>query len=612
MLQSMRDNIKGTAAFILVIIICIPFALFGVDALFTPSTNKSAAEINGDEISQQELQRAVYLQKQQLLARKYKGDVSDEALSGPVLDQLIRRKLMRQLAIDSKMAISDQTIDQLLLSEPQFQTDGKFDAEKYMRLIANIGHSPSSYKALLVQDMLIAQLQSGLKNTAFLTGNEANRIAGLLDQKRDFSYLVLPKSTQLISDVSQEEIEQHYQTNKAEFTSQEVVSVSFIELKLEDIASETEVSKEDLQTRYEDYIASYESETERRVAHILIEEKDDGSHNQVIEEIKTKIASNENFSDLAKQYSEDSSAEDGGDLGYTKGDTFPEAFEQAAENLQVDEVSGVVETDSGFHFIKLLELKEEEIPSLASLENKLTNEIQRELAETEFVELQERLREESYDSNDFDELAESLGLSAQLSPLFSRVGSVGIAQYPAVVKAAYSDDVLENQQNSELIEVSNDHVLVVRLSEHKPSRQLELAEVKGQIESDLKKQKQSSALEKAAEGIVAQVSAGENLGEIAKAQNFNWQELKDKTRNAQGIPAEVNTKAFSMSALTTEAIPLMNGDYAVVHLANVQTESADKSVVDGLSQWLSGQLGERDIRALEESHRSLSAVEVFN
>ncbi|MFL0798484.1 MAG: SurA N-terminal domain-containing protein [Cellvibrionaceae bacterium] len=613
MLQSMRDNIKGTAAFILVIIICIPFALFGVDALFTSNGAQNAAEINGDKISQQELQREIYLQKQQLLSRKYKGDLSDEALSGPVLDNLIRTRLMRQLAEDSNMAISGAAIDQILINEPSFQSDGKFDPNKYIRLIANIGHSPSSYKAALVQDLLINQLQTGFETTAFLTDKESFRIAALLGQKRDFGYMVIPKASVTDIQVTEDEIAANYEANKTDLKSTEQVSVTYIELKLADIATRTDASDEDIAERYEAFVKEFKSQVERRVAHILIELKDDGSHARALEQIQSKLDTGEDFAALAKEFSEDAgSNQEGGDLGYTTGDTFPEAFESAAAKLSVNEVSTAVETESGFHFIKLLEVKGEEAPSLTEMKEKLGNEIKREKAEIEFVEVQEKLREESYDSTDFEELASSLDLKAEESPFFNRDAGIGVAQYPIVRRAAFGEDILVEQQNSDLLEISNDHVIVIRLKEHQPERQLELAEVSNQIKAKLVAEKSGVALTQKAKDLVTQITDESSLAIIAEKEGLKFESHEKQERNGPGIPSEIRSSAFGISRIGTDIVPLTNGDVAVVELTKIHSDDVDTSVADGMRQWLSRQAGQRDVRILEESNKDVAAIEIFN
>jgi peptidyl-prolyl cis-trans isomerase D len=202
MLQSIRDNLKGTFAFIIIGIIIVPLALFGVDSLFSDSgLGQNAAQVNGDDISETDLNRAIYMQKQQMIARfgqNLPADfISDENLRQPVLDSLIERQLLSQSAADLSMAISSSKLDQIILASSQFQTDDSFDSEKFVAVLRNMGYTPATYKVLLERDLINNQLQLGLSASDFTLANEIDASAALSLQSRSFSFATLSKAKAL-------------------------------------------------------------------------------------------------------------------------------------------------------------------------------------------------------------------------------------------------------------------------------------------------------------------------------------------------------------------------------------------------------------------------------
>lgn len=580
MLQSLRDNLKGTFAFIIIGIIIVPLALFGVESLFNGTgTGQQAAKINGDEISEVDLRRAIYMQKQQMISRfgeNLPADfISDERLREPVLNNLIDSELLRQSAVNQSMAISSQKLDQIILSAPQFQVDGKFDGETFITILRNMGYTPATYKVLLEQDMMNNQLQQGLTASDFTLPSELAANAALSLQVRDFAYVTLSKAAALEGvDASEEEVNAYYEANKSQFVQAEQIAVEYIDLTPDALMLKAEVSDEEIQAQYEQNMEAFEASIERRAAHILLELKEDSSEKAQLIEIQAKLAAGEEFSALAKEYSEDvGSNESGGDLGFSAGDTFPEAFEVALANLEINEISEAVETDAGIHIIKLLEVRGDKAPTLEEQKASIVYGLTRAKAEEQFTELLEILAEESYNAESLADVAESLGLEVVQSDLFGRSGGKGLLANAKVLEAAFSEDVLNEGNSSELIELNEQRVVVVKLINHVESHIKEQGLVAADIEATLKAEKVAQQLSARSAEIVSALNNGDALAEVAANLELSVEEKAAVTRTDATIGSDIVEQAFSLAKPgekpVVSSFSLNNGDFVVLSLSKV-------------------------------------------
>lgn len=258
MLQSFRDNLKGTMAFVIIGIMIVPFALFGVDSLFLQNNaNGTAAEVNGEAIAEVDLSRAIRTQKQQLLDRYGEQApvelLSDENLRQPVLNRLVQREVIEQAAVAGGMTISDAQLDQLIIASPEFQQNGKFSPELYTQLLRSSGFTPSSYKKILLQDIVVRQYVSGVSDTAFMTQQDIDALVSLSQQSRSFYYITLSQQAAFDSiQIEDSEVQEFYNENQAQFMAPEQVSLEYIELSLTDLAETIEVTDELVKQQYEE------------------------------------------------------------------------------------------------------------------------------------------------------------------------------------------------------------------------------------------------------------------------------------------------------------------------------------------------------------------------
>lgn len=616
MLQNIRDNSQGWIAKTIIGIIVVLLALTGFDAIFNASSSRNAAEVNGEEISLDELNQAMNMQRRQL-AQQLGGNfdpsmLDDKLVRESSLRALIDRALLLQGARDADFAFSEAALDQLILQTPEFAVDGAFNAARFDQVIQQMGYTRLQFRELLKQEMLIGQLRAGISGSGFVTDEQIEAFARLEQQTRDFATVTVPAETAAV-DVSDDEAREYYEENTDRFRSPEQLIVEYVELKKESFFDQVEVSEEELQDLYQQRIAALAEQ--RRAAHILIETDDSGdaAAKKKIDEIAKRLASGEDFSALAKELSEDpGSANEGGDLGFAGPGVYDPAFEEALYALGEGEVSAPVRSDFGWHLIKLLDVQSPEIPTLESLKPELVRELKAQQVEQRFVEASKQLEDTAFESSDLLQPAQELGLSVQTTEAFGREGGAGVASNRQVVQAAFSDEVLVDGANSSVIELDPDTVVAVRVKEHLQPEVLPFDRVKDDIVTQLKGSKAAEQALEAGTQLIATLRDG---GQIEQ----QWQPIEAASRNQEGVEPAVLQQVFRMPKPETSDKPsygsvrLANGDFVVVRLSGVSEPKADLSAEDkqNYRRFLASRSGQQDFAAYRQMLHADAEIETF-
>ena len=584
MLLDFRNNMRGVAIGITVVIGLI-FAFTGTGSLFisTPDS-ESALMVNGDEISEREVLQAVARERSRILNENPEMDRSlldDQALRPQAMRQLISREVLVQAANQQDLGVAPSLINDLILDVEQFQTDGVFDEDRFRYAIRSQGYTSSAkFTKMLADQFLVEQLSDGIINSSFVTSSEVAILAALADQKRDFEFarLAYQPFKDAVS-LSEEQIAEYYNENLLQYMTERKLSVEYIELNQAMLVDSQEVTAEQVQARFEQEAASADNSSSLRAAHILLQDSSD----EQIAEVQAKLDAGEDFAQLVKQYSQDvATAESGGDLGFTSGDTFPESFEQALAALEVGQVSAPVETDSGTHFIKLLEVDKKEFV-FDQQQERITLELKQEAANTLLVEKLEMLKELAFNADNLAEVAEDLELEAKVSEPFSENGGAGVASSPMVVAAAYSPEVAEDGYASEVLDLGDDNYIVLQLKENFPSRQQSLEEVRDSVTDTLTNDIAQSNIDAKVAEITAALEAGDSLQDVSTAFGLASKAVKDGARSNRDIDPEVNSYVFDLPMPRSEALSdsfnTANGDFVAIELTAVEladTESMDK------------------------------------
>ena len=573
MLENFRDNMKGIA-FAIVVLIAIVFAFSGIGSLsISGSASETAVKVNGERITELEVQQALNTEKQRILNENEGLDAAlleDDLIRPQVVEQIVGRKLLSQEASSGGMAISSRTTGKLLLDTPTFQTDGRFDQELYLYRVRNLGYTSASFLEMIEENLLIEQFVRGFVASGFTTSNELELLASVFEQQRDYYYLTLP--LQPVKDaikVTDQQVAAYYEDKKTNYQAEEMVVVDYIELSPAQFNDAEAVSEEQVKARFDEQAQSLESGVSLQAAHILLSDPDAA----LLSEVQSKLDAGEDFAALAKAYSQDvGSADFGGDLGFTTGDTFPESFEAALAALEIGQVSAPVETDSGTHLIKLVD-KQKTVIDFASERARIEQELVSELRSEWLVEKLANLKELSFNAESLSEVAEDLGLTAQVSEAFTRSGAAGIAAYPAVQKAAFSAEVIAENYASEVIDLGDDRYVVLKLNKSIPARQKELAEVKDSIVAAISTDLANAELAIQGEALLARVAAGETVEAVAKSQDLSWQVVLDAKRSTGDINPDVKRFVFQLPATAdsdvVESFYTRAGDLVVVAMTEV-------------------------------------------
>ncbi|WP_416772527.1 SurA N-terminal domain-containing protein [Pseudomonas sp. RHF3.3-3] len=619
MLQNIRDNSQGWIAKTIIGVIVLLMALTGFDAIFrATSTSQDAAKVNGEEITQNELSQAVDMQRRQLmqqLGKDFDPSLLDEKmLRESALKGLIDRKLLLQGAEKSKFAFSEAALDQVILLTPEFQVDGKFNSDRFDQVIRQLGYSRMQFRQMLAQEMLIGQVRAGLAGSGFVTDNQVLAFARLEKQTRDFSSLTV-KSDPAAVKLTDDEVKAYYDKHAKEFMTPDQVVVDYLELKKSSFFDQVSVKDEDLQALYKKETSNLAEQ--RRAAHILIEVNDkvtDAQAKAKIEEIQQRLAKGEDFAALAKQFSQDpGSANNGGDLGFAGPDVYDPAFEKALYALNKGQVSGPVRSEFGYHLIKLLGVEAPEVPTFASLKDKLTRELKAQQVEQRFVEATKQLEDSSFEASDLAQPAQDLNLKVQTTAPFGREGGEGIAANRAVVTAAFSPEVLDEGANSSAIDLDPDTVIVLRAKEHRKPEQLPLESVDASIRKQLTKEHATAAAKVKADELIASLREGKAL-----PAGQSWKVQEAVTRGQEGVDPAVLQALFRMpkpaakDKPTFDTVTLADGNLVIVRLSGVNEGAAPTDQEKAsYRRFLASRIGQQDFAAYRKQLEGEAEIKRF-
>ncbi|QEY63854.1 peptidylprolyl isomerase [Metapseudomonas lalkuanensis] len=624
MLQNIRDNSQGWIAKTIIGVIIALLALTGFDAIFNATSNRqNAAEVNGDEITLDQLSEAVNMQRRQLqqqLGKDFDASLLDEKLlREAALKGLIERKLLLQGAKDADFAFSQGSIDQLILQTPEFQVDGKFNADRFDQVIRQMNYNRLQFRQMLEQEMLIGQLRAGLAGSGFVTDAEVEAFARLEKQTRDFATLTLKADPAAVS-VSDDEVKAYYDGHSDQFMSPEQVVIEYVELKKSAFFSQVEAKEEDLKAQYQKEISNLAEQ--RQAAHILVEVNDKLNEEQAkakIEQIKQRLDKGEDFAALAKEFSDDSgSAANGGDLGFAGPGVYEPAFEESLYALKQGEVSAPVRTQYGWHLIKLLGVQAPDVPSFESLKPKLEHDIKAQQVEQRFVEVSKELEDAAFEASDLAQPAQELNLEVKTSAPFGREGGEGLTANRQVLQAAFSPEVLEDGANSSAIELDPDTVVVLRAKEHKKPEQLALEKVSDSIRQHLQSQKASEAAKTKGDALIASLREGKTPIEQAQ-DGQSWQVVEAATRSQEGVDPVLLQALFRMAKPAAADKPeftgvkLNDGDYVVIRLngVNQSEEKLSEQEKAMYSRFLASRSGQQDFAAFRRQLEEKAKIERF-
>ncbi|MRI34390.1 peptidylprolyl isomerase [Endozoicomonas sp. OPT23] len=589
MLQTMRDSAKSWVTFVIVGIIAFMMAITGLESLSPNPNNPNVATVNGVDITRSELAQTLEQQRRAMIQRM--GDQYDPALldekllNEQALQSLIDRTLLLQAAENGGMSVGQKELDAMIISMPQFQQDGRFDQDRFMMTVRSYGMSPQQFRSVLKDETLLGQIQSGVAGSEFMTVEEVRHLTRLENQKRDISWLVLDAAGKRAAVTpTTEEIKAYYDNNNDRFMTDEQVVISYIEMNRAFVAEQVDVEEQDLRDEYQRRIQDLEAKPGKMtVSTILLQTGDKRSKEEAVKltnDIIAKLNSGTDFAKLAKEYSEDPvTAANGGDMGQVQAGFFGDDFDEAIANLKSGEVSQPVETDFGVQVLKVTSREKTEIPSFDELKEQLLADLKRDEAGTLYLDKTREMADISFEASDLGQPSEQLGLTIQSAGPFSRKGGQDLTADAKVIAAAFSADVLELGANSELVELSPEKALVLRVKEHLKPELKPLEQVQGSIIQALKVEKANEQLQVQSGKLLEELRTGREFKVVADTAGIKLNEAIEATRRQQGVPQQLLATAFKLphpinNTASFGQAELANGDLAIIALNKVAEGSA--------------------------------------
>lgn len=638
MLLDMREKVRSSKPlkYSIITLISIPFVLVGIGSYFSGGTAAPVAEVNGEPIDPVQWERA-YQQQRQQLARMFGGQLpeafaNESLLREQALQQLITQQVLESEVVEQKFAVGDATLARAIRSLPNFQVDGRFDADGYQAQLRASGMSVPMFEQSYRDDTALNQFRTGISDTAFTLPQEADRLAALGRQTRTVEAVKfdLVKAKEGI-DVADEEVIAYFDENKDNYQFPERAKVQYIELSSSVVASEIDISDSQAQGYYDDNRARYVTLEQREASHILLESGDASEEDLIsrLVEVKARIEAGESFADLAKEVSEDvGSSETGGSLGViTSGAMVPE-FEEAVFALESEgAISDPVVTDFGVHLIKLDSISAESGQPFEEVKDEIIQTMQQDEADREFFDLRDLLAELTFDNaGSLDPAADATGLEVQTSDWLDTDTDAGpVLSAPGVLGAVFSSEVLDEENNSDVIDVGDRHVIVLRVLEHEDQRPKTLDDVRIDVVDALKGERAATMLSELVSAAVTVLESGESSSAAAAgselAETFEAEVLD---RQSTTFDRNTLTRIFSLSkpenGVVTDSVTLANGDQVALRLESVQTpeliepeEGATATLVAGvLEAGANPRLGGTEFEAFLESLRGKADIEIMD
>lgn len=590
MLTTIRERAQGWIAWVIVILISVPFALWGINEYFDAEKKVPIAEINGSELMSHDYQRQLQNQRN-ALRQKFGGKIDNKIFESPafktqVLNEMITQRLVSADIRKQNYQIGDKQLATYLRSNPSFQDKGTFSPELYAQAVRSNGLNTAGFENQIRLGNIVDQIRQGFSRSIITNDAEVDALLSMQQEKRSFVSVTLT-GTSLIDkiEITESDIEKHYESNKKLYMSPEEVRVEYIVLSLKDVAAQVKPDEEALLTFYQDNKDLYRQAELRKAQHILLAVAKDASDAEIkrieaqASDLVSQAKNGKDFAELAKKFSVDSiSSEHGGDLGYFEKGVMDAAFDEKVFSMQKGELSGPIRSRFGIHIIKLNDIKPETGKSFDQVREEIGEKYALREASLRYGQMAEEMQNIVYEQpTTLQPAADALGLKIATTEWFSRAGGKGIAKQQPFVDSAFTEDVILEALNSEVVETSTDTLVALRLLENRESQQIPLADVSDKIKKLLLERRSKELVSKESDKLIKSLQSGETtLKQIADTNGLQLSEKKEVSRT--GDPSVSNAllrKVFSTPASTAgddssaASVQLENGDYAIFSVTQI-------------------------------------------
>lgn len=623
MFDAVRNNKRIVQIFLG--LITLPFAFWGVDSYVRNSgAGRDMASVGGTKISVPEFEMA-FRERQDQLRQSMGENFSPEAMNSPevrlgILNSLIDKRLLMLEADKKRLVTSDGMLRDVIRAIPGLQEDGKFSMERYESALRSKGMSQPQFEARLRQDLTLQQLLGSVSETAFVSATQTDALLRLQLEERQFNeYRIASEQYADKVKVETAEVQKYYDENKTQFEVAEQVKAEYVVLSLDALLSQVTVSDAEVKTWYDSHKDRYEVPEERRASHILVlikpdadKEKAKAKAEEVLAEVQKSPAK---FAELAKKYSEDpGSAEKGGDLGFFARGMMVKPFDEEVFKQKEGDISGLVESEFGYHIIKLTGTKAAKLRPIEDVKAEIEGELKRQAASRKFAEAAEGFNNLVYEQSDsLQPAADQFKLKIEKTdwvpknPDSKSAAQIGQLANPKILTALFSEDAIKNKRNTEAVEVAPNTLLAARVVEHVPASVKPFESVKGEVETLLKTQKQAAMAKEAGEQKLAELKKGDK-------DALTWTAAKTMTRQqamAMPIPALQAIFKADVQKLPAYVGAELGGSYMIYKIVKVvQPEKLEDATRKAIRDEYTTIVSQQDVAAYLSSLRQRYKIEV--
>lgn len=603
-------------------LLILTIALWGVGDYFTQSNNDAVATVNGEKISLNEYNQQFASYRQNLMSQFGEG-FDPSYFDSPMMKQnflqsVINNELYKQAAVNNGYIVTESEIKQVIMEAPTFKDESdQFSPELYAAFLSQTNQSASVLEGKIADGLLATAVNDLVDTSTFTTPTEKKTISALNLQQRDFDYVLISPDL-FLGDISitDEEIQLYYDENSDQYMTQEQVAVDYIELDAQKVASDINISEQDALKYFEDENnkQAYVKPEQRLASHILINVSNEAESK--INDLKKQLDQGVDFATLAKEYSQDpGSADQGGDLGWVSPGDMVEAFDAALFSMQIGSISEPIETDFGWHLIQLNDIKESQLPLFEEVKEDIIQALQAQQAELLFLDKASELSALVLDAQDnLDQVAETVGLEKKTTELFTRSSGVGLASNEEFRAAAFSSLVKDELQNSDVINISDTHIVFIHINQVKEAILKPLEEVKVDIENVIKKEKAKEQAEAMAQDMLVELQeSSQDMAILAENNELTVIEAIDVRRTGSEHPFQLVRNVFGTKKPKEGTIdyyvkPGNQSDVAVVALKAVKMANIDDADLTAEAAQLSRNIKNNEQQLLIQALREKAEI----
>ena len=584
-IQSIRDNLGGTFVQIGVWMIVISFALFfGWGTVFSTSDANTVATVNGKKIDLYDLD--LQMRKiQSSLAQRFEDqnfNLEEDLLKSLSINSLITDTVVNNYLSNNEVKISDLTAYRLLSKNEIFFEDGKFSRQKVENFARQNGILPNKYLSDIKKDIALNFWKAGLKDSSFVIQNEIERQINLASQTRDISFIKLNSSTfGKDLEITEEKALSFYNQNLSLFQTEEEAKVRFVEISLEDLEKKMSIEEADVQREYDAYIQDFDFSIRRSASHLMIKINEEVSEAKAISmanDLKKKISSGEDFEVLVAEYSEDEGTKNfEGNLGVSDGSAFPKEFEIALLDLKVGEISGPVVLDRSVHLLKLTEVKNPEPEDFESMKGNLKEDLEEELATSDFLNTLEVAADLTFSLNNLDALSEEMQIAVKETDFFSKEKPAKNFSDETLLEKIFSDSGIQEGQLSELIELNKELAVIFEVVDFKYPKTKDFENVKELVKKELRTKLLKEQMVLQQSKILSLLKKGETLQEISNQEGLKVESYKKVSRDSSLFPRTTLLEIFntprSSELISYSTAPLKGRDRVIFTIDAINDSS---------------------------------------